>query len=188
LFKKIIILLIAVSIMLTSCGKLTGLLNSDKKADNKSLVGINNNDNVKQSGTDFAYNHWFATGLVLVVGSFFTIKWIIKKIKNEPSKKLKPLPEIPTTFKPSFCKIIIFTENSNKCSFFVLLYNIITILVEISRGGDNDWAIIDFNSLSDNDLIYGYYNYNRFSPISPSLHLRIKNTLEKRGYDVSPLQ
>jgi hypothetical protein len=42
LIEKIIILLMTVSIILTSCGKSAGLLNGDKKADNKTPVASSN--------------------------------------------------------------------------------------------------------------------------------------------------
>jgi hypothetical protein len=46
--KKIIILLMTVSIMLTSCGKSAGLVNIDKKADNKtSLAGSDKKNKTK---------------------------------------------------------------------------------------------------------------------------------------------
>jgi protein involved in sex pheromone biosynthesis len=87
--KKIIILLMAVSIMLTSCGKSAGLSREINKVDNKPLATntsttnqtqeINNKNNVKQLLTDFLYVNKKARNLTIaaiVVVSFLVIQWI----------------------------------------------------------------------------------------------------------------
>jgi hypothetical protein len=78
--KKIIILLMAVSVILTSCGKSAGLSNGGKRADNKTSVPSPSpspspkpqpqkidNDDIKQSWKGYAYDHMFAIGLILSV-------------------------------------------------------------------------------------------------------------------------
>jgi flagellar basal body-associated protein FliL len=98
--KKIIILLMAVSIMLTSCGKSAGLSNGGKKADNKSpatnistsnqLQKIDNN--IKQSWKGYAYDYILIIApFAIIVGAIVVgyIVWIVKN-KNKSSKITDP--------------------------------------------------------------------------------------------------
>jgi hypothetical protein len=89
--KKIIILLMAVSIMLTSCGKSAGLLNSNKKTDNKTLSastlkklsqGTNYKNSSKKSSADTIKEYWHTTsdffstrkiGLIVTVVSLIAL-------------------------------------------------------------------------------------------------------------------
>ncbi|MDR0800136.1 MAG: hypothetical protein LBN01_01205 [Endomicrobium sp.] len=79
--KKLIILLMAVSIMLTSCGKSTGLSNSDKRA-NKTLA------NAKQPclhpAINFVCDHYVYVilGFIVVAAVGFVV---VKLINNKSS-------------------------------------------------------------------------------------------------------
>jgi hypothetical protein len=112
-FKKIIILLMAVSVMLTSCGKSAGLSNGGKKADNKIPAASPtpkpqpqkiDNYNIKQSLTNYVKDNIFVIGsitlIAIVIGS---VVWIINK--NKPTEPPKPLqagqPELKGQSKPS---------------------------------------------------------------------------------------
>jgi hypothetical protein len=176
--KKTIILLMTVSIMLTSCGKAAGLSNSNKKADNNPLLagtGENDqsqekkdNDNVKQSWTDYVKNHQFATGValgvalsVILVGSFFGVKWIIKKYSKQlSSENLQPLPKLSKSFE--FKYDIEFFKNT----------------IDLDYITNFDW-----NGFSVEDLIFIYRCNDLFNLWRPFISGQIK----KRGYDVSRL-
>jgi hypothetical protein len=113
--KKIIILLMAVSIMLTSCGKSAGLSNRNKGADNKTLSAVSSfkgnlpqitdgKNDIKQSLKIFANEYKTAIGVfavvaVIAVGAFFVRKWIIN---NKLPKGLKPLPEVTIDYKVNY--------------------------------------------------------------------------------------
>jgi hypothetical protein len=95
----------AVSMMLTSCGKSAGLSNRSKRADNPpppsasafkgNLLQITDGKNsIIQPLTGFINEYKKAIALtafaaVIVVGAFFAIKWIINK-KSEPPKVSEP--------------------------------------------------------------------------------------------------
>jgi hypothetical protein len=111
--KKIIILLMAVSIMLTSCGKSAGLSNSDKKAGNKTPLAGSDKKNLPQNtkgfwhtATNFLWDHKFGVGITagsLIVfglvcyyyGKDFA-RWILRneepyktKTNNQPTEEKK---------------------------------------------------------------------------------------------------
>ncbi|MDR0800138.1 MAG: hypothetical protein LBN01_01215 [Endomicrobium sp.] len=166
--KKLITLLITVSIMLTSCGKSSGLSNSGKKDDNKTpatntstsnqLQKIDN-DNIKQLLTDYAKDHKKAIIFivaVIVVGSFFVVKF------NE--RKLKPLPEIPEGFRPALDSVSFFAK-------------------KLEKSGESYLKSL-WGSLRDIDLVCIYFLDSTFADWRPL----IKNELAKRNYDVSALK
>jgi hypothetical protein len=169
--KKIIILLITVSIMLTSCGKSAGLSNSDKRADNNpppsasssfkgNLPQITDGKNsIIQPLTDFVNEYKKAISLtavaaVIVVGAFFAIKWIIN---NKLPKGLKPLPEVQTAFMVNY------------------------FINPLSNGDYNNYP---FDRCSDQTLIFTYRSQSTY----PAWRPPIKNELARRCYDVSTLE
>jgi hypothetical protein len=166
--KKLIILLMAVSIMLTSCGKSAGLSNRNKGADNNTpsasssfkgnLPQITDGKNsIIQPLTGFVNEYktaiaFTAVAAVIVVGAFFVRKWIIN---NKFFEKLKPLPE----FLPEY-------KFNHDIEFF-------TQQIDDENHDNSNWL-----SWNDLDLIYIYQH--------PQVLLIFKDCakkeLKRRGY------
>ncbi|MDR0800137.1 MAG: hypothetical protein LBN01_01210 [Endomicrobium sp.] len=95
--KKLITLLMAVSMVLTSCGKLTGLLNSNKKAENNSFADTKKSLATKEkksclsatkeylnTATNFVYDHKYVAIVVLLIAGFVVVyncrEWIYDRL------------------------------------------------------------------------------------------------------------
>jgi hypothetical protein len=171
----------AVSIMLTSCGKSAGLSNSDKRADKTpppppatsafkgNLPQITNGKNdIKQSLINFANEHIKKTIFVvavIVVGSVFVVKFNKRNSNplnpNEQPKILKPLPKLLPYV--SFNPFVV--DLPKKVSGY-------------------DYEDYPFNTVDDNTLLYAYRSADTFL----DWRTPIKNELAKRSYDVSTLK
>jgi hypothetical protein len=193
--KKIIILLMAVSIMLTSCGKSAGLLNRNKKADNKTSAIIKENpkqilnnkvqkvkdkNDLKQLSINFANEYKTAIGFftvvaVIALGAFFVRKWII----NKTPKTTEPpeITELPKKSEPS--KILKSLPELPENFEFKHDIKVFTDPLLISEY----YHSFTLNSFSVEDLIYIYL----FSGTLSLWSRPIKNNLIERGYDVSTL-
>jgi hypothetical protein len=118
--KKLIILLMAVSMMLTSCGKLTGLLNGNKKAENNSFADTKESldtkgkkpriDTIKRyfyTATNFVYNHYILCTAALAVAGIvinFGVKvWSYRNVTFDNPYKHPPLPGSNPTFTIHSC-------------------------------------------------------------------------------------
>jgi flagellar basal body-associated protein FliL len=202
--KKIIILLMAVLIILTSCGKSAGLSNGGKRADNKTpatntstktLPQKIDNDKYKQSLTDYAKDHKTAIGFISVAVIVITIiavgsYWIINKNNNEPpqttelEKQPQPskAPEAngqPRTPKPP--KKLMPLPVVDPLSFTVPSY-LISFFTSPPANGDYDKT--DLSLENDFALVY-FYIYDK--TILAGWRPPIKKELADRGFDVSSL-
>jgi hypothetical protein len=202
--KKIIILLMAVSIMLTSCGKSAGLSNIDKKAGNKTSVASpspkpqpqkNNetgnktpvaspspkpqpqkidNDDIEQSWKDYAYDPVFATGLILLV---IVVGFVFKKLIDKKNEN-------------PFKVIIDLRDNNNlpPPSSPENLKSLPEPILELFRSPfmyeyDGDYADYPFAQFCVRTLVAVYHSKETYPAWLP----HIKNYLAKLYYDVSTL-
>jgi FtsZ-binding cell division protein ZapB len=113
--KKIIILLMAVSIILTSCGKSAGLSNGGKKAGNKTLLAGSDKKNLPQNTkgywhttTNFLWDYKIGVGItagaLILLGLAFYFKkdlayWILNGDKKELEKTKERYNELDKDFR-----------------------------------------------------------------------------------------